>query len=337
MCRLHVFRRAPEAREGWRRLARRLRPRSLRESLRRNTGLKAFSLLLAFFLWFSINVTERDAERVVEMPVTIRKLGNGLLVVNPPTKPVSMTLRGPRNILDGVDDRKGRISLDLTGLTAGDTRLDMNPDMVRPELPRRLKVVRIEPPRLKLRIERLSRRTVPVRADLAGMPTFGYTVAESRVEPDHVEVTGPASKVDDLTEITTEPIDLRGLHETVQRNVLLAWAGDFVTVAPDHTLVTLSFEEAVTTREFKHVVISLRHAESPRTDINPAWVDVVVRGPQAQLHNFKLEDGAAWVDAAGLGPGPHQVAIRVDLPARLDVVHRQPDSARVVVPGRGGR
>ena len=328
---------APEPPDGWRRLVRRLRPVGLRESLRTNPGVKLISLLLAFFLWFSINVTERDAERVVELPVAIRRLSGGLLVVNPPIKPISMTLRGPRTILDGVDEHKLRLGLDLTALGPGDVRLDLNGDMVKPELPRRLKVVRLEPARLKLKVERLARRTVSVRADLAGMPTFGYTVAESHVDPDHVEVTGPASKVDELTEITTEPIDLRGLHETTQRSALLAWAGDFVTLLPDRVTVTLSFEEVTATRDFKHVVISLRNADQGHTEINPAWVDVTLRGPQVLLHNFKLADGAAWVDVAGLGPGPHQVAVHVDVPPRIDVVQRQPAAARVVVSGRGGK
>jgi hypothetical protein len=43
-------------------------------ALRHNRGLKLISLLLAFFLWYSINVSERDAERVLELPVVVRKL-----------------------------------------------------------------------------------------------------------------------------------------------------------------------------------------------------------------------------------------------------------------------
>ena len=101
----------------WRRLLRVPSRRELREGLRQNPGMKLVSLLLAFFLWFSINVSERDAERVVELPVSIRKLQPGLIVTTPPSKPISVTLRGPRTILDGVDERKVRLSLDLASAT----------------------------------------------------------------------------------------------------------------------------------------------------------------------------------------------------------------------------
>ena len=92
----------------WWRMLDRLRPRSLREALRHNPGLKAISLLLAFFLWFSINVSERDAERVLELPVVIRKLPPDLIVTNAPDRAVTATVRGPRTILDGVDEQRGQ-------------------------------------------------------------------------------------------------------------------------------------------------------------------------------------------------------------------------------------
>ena len=92
----------------WRSWLRQLRPRPLRAMLRRNQGLKLAALITAFFLWAVINATERDAERVIELPVSVRKVPAGLLVVNPPAKPVVLTLRGPRSILDGIDEHRAR-------------------------------------------------------------------------------------------------------------------------------------------------------------------------------------------------------------------------------------
>jgi YbbR domain-containing protein len=321
----------------WRRLVRVPRLRDLREQLRRNPGLKLVSLLLAFFLWFSINVSERDAERVVDLPVTIRRLDADLIVTNPPAKPVAVTLRGPRTILDGVDGQRARFALDLASARPGDMRLELNADMLRPELPRRLKVVRIEPARLKIRVERLARRRLPVRADLAGTAALGYTVAESTVTPTEVEVAGPASKVDDLKELTTEPIDLRGSSTTLQRDVLLSWAGDFVTFTPDHVTVTVTFEEVMVSREFKRVDVRILNAEGVPATLSPERVDLTVRGPQHLLHNFRIPDGGVYVDAAGLGPGSHRVSARADLPPALEVARRQPEVLTLQIGPAGGR
>src|SRR5439155_9245774 len=125
-----------------------------------------------------------------------------------PAKPIAVTLRGPRTILDGVDERRARLALDLSTAGPGERREELNADMIRPELPRRLKLVRMEPSRAKVKIERLVRRRLPVKVEL-GMPPLGYTT-EPSVAPNEVEVTGPASKVEDLHEIKTESIDLHG-------------------------------------------------------------------------------------------------------------------------------
>ena len=90
------------------------------------------------------------------------------------------------------------------------------------------------------------------------MPPLGYT-AEPSVTPIEVEVSGPASKVDDLREIKTESVDLHGAPESFQRSVLLSWAGDFVSFTPDHVIVAVTFEPTMMVRRFEHVEVATRN------------------------------------------------------------------------------
>ncbi len=319
------------ARPDWLRLP---RPQDLREALRHNPGLKLISIVLASFLWYSINVLERDAERVVELPVSVRKIPAELVLTTPPAKPVAVTLRGPRTILDGVDEHKSRLLVDMSGIGPGETRMDLNGAMVDPELPRRLKVLRMQPVRLKLNVERLARRRLPVRPDLAGAPAFGYTVAESTVTPDFIEVTGPASKVDELKEISTEPIDLHGVATTLERRALLEWVADFVTFVPDRVRVAVRLEEVMVSREFKRVTITVRNGEGLRAKVTPEVLDLTIHGPQRVLANYKIAEGAVTLDTAGLEAGVHRLSVQavlVTLPGELEVVARQPETLRVQI------
>ena len=301
------------------------RPRELRAGLSRNAGLKAISLLLAFFLWFSINVSERDAEGTLEVPLRVRALAPGMIVTSQPVKPIAVTVRGPRTILDGVDERRTRMTIDLSDIAPGELRQELNADMLRPELPRRLKVVRIEPARVKVRVERLARRRLPVKAELDGLPPMGYT-ADATVTPGEVEVSGPASKVDDLKEIKTEPIDMRGAPEPIEHNVLLSWAGDFVSFTPDHVLVALSFKPTMMMRRFEHVEVAVRGVPAGmRAKLVPPRVDLTVQGPQRVLSNFDLPDGSVFVDAGSLGSGTHRVTPQAELPQSLEVTRRDPE------------
>ena len=141
--------------------------------------------------------------------------------------------------------------------------------------------------------------------------------------------------MDDLKEITTEPIDLRGLADSMERDVPLAWAGSFITFAPDHVRVTATFEEVIVAREFKNVLVRVLHAEEVRGQVSPGSIDVTVRGPQRLLHNYKIPDGAVTADAAGLSAGPHRVPAEVELPPPLEVIARKPDMVLLQIGPRG--
>ena len=301
----------------------------MRAAIRNNPGLKLISIVLATLLWYSITKTERDAERVIEVPVSLRRIPDGMTVMNPPTKAVSLTLRGPRTILDNVDERKARIQLGLANVQLGDNRIDLSGSMLNPELPRSLKVVRFDPPSFTLRADRRTMRRLPVRADLAGSPALGYTVAESTVTPEMVEVTGPAGMLEDLKHVTTEPIDLRGADGPLQRNVLLERLDPALTFIPDAVQVRVTLEESLAAREFSKVAISA----PPGVKVTPPTVDLTIRGPQRLLHNLTLAPDAVQVDVEGLAPGTHMVETKVMLPEGLKAVSQSPERVRVRIGG----
>lgn len=305
----------------------------MRGGLRRNLGLKVVSLGLACLVWYATNILERDAERVVEVPVVPRYVPPDLTVIDGPTTPVAITLRGPRTLLEGVEETRLRLVLPVRGLAAGTNRVDLQSGHVEPELPRRLRVVRLQPGRIELRAEPLHRRRVAVRVELAGSPAFGYSVAESQVIPGEVEVAGPASVVDQLRTVQTAPVDLRGLEANTTRTVGLEWVGDFVAFDPDRLTVTVRIEEVIVSREFPAVPVQLLGA--PGAVLEPPTLALTLRGPQRILHNYQLPADAASVDASGLLPGSHQVEVNVDLPAALEVVTRRPEVHRIGIP-KGG-
>ena len=302
----------------------------VRAVIRNNPGLKLISILLATLLWYSITKTERDAERVIEVPVSLRRIPDEMTVMNPPTKAVSLTLRGPRTILDNVDERNGRIQLGLTNLQLGDNRIDLSGSMLNPALPRSLKVVRFDPPSFTLRADRRTMRRLPVRPDLAGSPALGYTVAESKVTPEMVDVTGPAGMLEDLKHVTTEPIDLRGADGPLQRNVLIERLDPSLTFVPDAVQVRVTVDESIAAREFPKVPIV---APPGVTKITPTTMDLTIRGPQRLLHNFTLAPDAIQIDTQGLGPGVHMVEPKVTLPEGLTAVSRTPERVRIRIGG----
>lgn len=304
-----------------------------RGAVRHNLGLKVGSVVVACVVWYATNAFERDAERVVEVPVLPRHVPAELVVVDPPTARVAVTLRGPRTLLEEIDADHVRFVLPVRTLQVGRNRIDLQLGRIEPELPRRLRVVRLQPGRLEMRTEAMRRRRLPVRVELAGSPAFGYSVSESHVMPDEVEVAGPANVVDRLRTLHTAPIDLRGLDADFTRSVSLEWVGDYVVFDPDRVTVTARIEDVVVSREFPHVAV--RVVGSAGATLVPATVSLTLRGPERLLHNFRLPAGAVVVDASGLAPGSHQVEVTVQVPPEVEVITRQPDVHRVDVPREG--
>jgi YbbR domain-containing protein len=318
----------------WRRLLRVPRPRELRDGLRRNTGLKLVSLVLAFLLWFAINVSERDAEIDISVPVTTQHLSSDLIVVEKkPVKPVSVTVRGPRTILEGVDGRRMRLVVDLAQASAGETRkVELNADMLKPELPRRLKAVRYDPGSVTVRVARLLRRKLPVRVVVEGNPPLGYTVTAA-ARPTEVEVSGPARRVEAMAALKTEPINVSTLTQSATREVPLVWAGDFIRVAQNEVVVTLAVKEIMMSRDFNRVEVEVLHPEPGRARVKPSQVDLTLVGPMRLLEPLRLEPGTATVDAAQLEPGSHEVKVSVNVADPLKVGRIVPEEVRVEIRG----
>jgi YbbR domain-containing protein len=246
---------------------------------------------------------------------------------------VEVTLGGPRSILDGVDDHKTTFTVDLTRASAGPVRIDPKRNMVRPALNRRLELLSVKPTPLTLTVEHLERRQLPVQPKLVGEPALGYRVGRLSVTPEQVEVTAPGSRFDDLKSIGTDDVDVTGQHDDFQKPVVLAWAGESVTFSPDRVRVGVTFQEAMMSRAFAHVPIRLAHAEGLRATVDPPWVDLTIEGPQPLLHNYKLDDAAAYVDLENLKPGTHLVSVHVNLPPELTLRRQQPDPHKVVIMG----
>ena len=313
----------------WRRLRRRSVGTWLRDLVRHNLGLKLVSLLLASFVWYSINELERDAERQVEMQVAIRKVPTDLMVTDlSPAKGVTVTLRGPRTILDSVDAQKARLMVDLSANRPGEVRFDLNRATVIPELPRRLKAVSMSPMQLTATLQPLLKRRMPVKASLAGEPALGYR-ADVTLTPDHVEVMGPEGTLKALDALNTRRVDIEGQSVPFQRNVLIEPAGDFVNIVPDRVRVAVTFAEKIGSQTFEDIPITLRNGRA--TSIEPPQVALTVRGPELELKRLERPDGAVFVDASGLAPGRHELEVQVDLPVPFEVTKRKPQRVRVVV------
>ncbi len=76
-------------------------------------------------------------------------------------------------------------------------------------------VVDVQPANIKLQLDTVQEKTVPVEALVTGVPADGYKLGTTFVKPSAVNVRGPSSILSTLTKVTVE-ISVTGANETIQ-------------------------------------------------------------------------------------------------------------------------
>jgi YbbR domain-containing protein len=171
-------------------------------------GLRLLALGIALGLWLTVSVVKRTTQRqkVIEASVSYTP-PEEMMILNP-VQAVSVTLRGPENLIATLNPLQVDVQVDLPGAPPGPVTTNLTPDhVVRPQ---GLAVVAITPSQLTLQLDRQVSARLPVVPRFVGEPSAGATLGELRVTPDHVQVVGPQSLLRGVTQLDTSPIDLDG-------------------------------------------------------------------------------------------------------------------------------
>ena len=140
------------------------------EKVLENWLLKLISLAFAIVLWFFV-MGESRMELNYIAPLEYENLPNGLMIANEVPTSVAVRISGPRALQVNLSPSDISLGVDLKGLTAGVTsfkRLEENLN-----IPSGLKITRISPSYVDVKLENVRERDVPVRVVLTGTPAPG--------------------------------------------------------------------------------------------------------------------------------------------------------------------
>jgi hypothetical protein len=287
-----------------------------------NIALKILSLAIAFSIWFFVNFGERDTEETLKVPLELRNIPAHLMIASPTADFTDLRVSGPRALLGRIDRNRLAITLDLGGVRPGPAVFRLDTDSL--NLPRGVKVLRITPAQVTLELERVAHKSVPVHLRLSGKPPAGLQVVDTKVAPETVQVSGPASDVEDVQAANTDPLDLRSATPgTVERELALEPPSEYLAFSANRVAAQVRIEETPVSREFKRVEVGVRNA-ALRYRVQPDHVRVTVRGPRRLVDNLELGSGAVYIDAAGQTVGEHAVKPTVEVPVGVEVVSVEP-------------
>lgn len=207
----------------------------------RNLGLKIVSLLLACFVWFIVSAPRRERvrERIMTAPLSIVSVPASLVITTPIPGSVAVRVRGRMSDLRNLGSQSLDVPVDLNWVQQpGEIEITLRPKAI--NVPAEIEVVSIEPNKIRFRVEKLARRTVPIRPFLVGQPSKNFVVGEPVAEPAVALVSGPASQILKLSEVATERIIMTGRTATFLQDVAVVSDSALVQViSPLSTQVTI--------------------------------------------------------------------------------------------------
>jgi YbbR domain-containing protein len=187
------------------------------KKLTENWVLKLLSLAFALVLWFFV-MGEQRLERSYAVPLELINMPGGLMVANEIPSYIEVRISGPRTLLMNLRLEDVGISVDLKDLQPGLTTLKRLEERL--NLPGPLKVTRLSPSYIDVKLDRVLARSMPVKVELAGEPADGYRITGVRTEPEKVIVEGAKTELDKVKMVPTEVVDVTGATD------------DFTTVIP---------------------------------------------------------------------------------------------------------
>lgn len=189
-----------------------------------NWLLKILAVGFALVLWFFV-MGEQNLEKGFAVPLELQGVPDGMVVSNDVPRLIDVRISGPRTVLLNLQASDLSLTLDLKGLPPGITSFKRLDERFR--LPRTLKVTRMAPAVIDVRLERVRNKKVPVKVTLSGDPPEGYRVVSATATPKRVVVRGAESELKSVNEIPTETIDLTEVKESFSQIVPLDYIGKY--------------------------------------------------------------------------------------------------------------
>ena len=290
-------------------------------------------LLLAFamalFCWYLVTGREK-VDTWMTMRVEMTGAPEGLYIKNGMVGAVDVLVRGPKGVARKIEESQLVYNLNLGKIAPGRNIIVFDAKNV--PLPKVYEVVEIRPSRLELDVEQRASKMVPVKLVLRSGAPEGYSMFGARVVPDSVRVTGPAAKLEKITEIRTQPVTVPTPPPPRFEDRVPLDAPEELEVTPLMVQVAMGFagkESEITLR----APLTIKKPRGRDVDVVPAAVTLRIKGPGAILSD---KDFPGLVEAslelkADIDPGRYEASYRVKMPQGCELVEAKPDKVVLTV------
>lgn len=195
--------------------------------IKRNVVTYGVCVIIATVLWF-LNALNKEYTTEITYPIKYMDLPKGKLLVSEPPKEMTLAIKahGFALLRYSISTSFLPIVLNVNSLLDKKDQLEYTvntseiKDRISAQLTTDIQLISIKPESITFQFSRFESKRVPV------IPRVDYTLKRQymlkndiSVTPDYVDISGPASILDTLKAVYTEPISLKNLSKDVTKTV----------------------------------------------------------------------------------------------------------------------
>jgi YbbR domain-containing protein len=157
------------------------------------------AVVLALVIWAAaVRASDPVATGILEIGVeTIGMPPQATLLTNPP-QTIFITIEGPESALENTSSSDFEALIDLSEIPYSEVEVPI--EVVYLGEDSQLSIISQSPETTVIRMEQIITRDIPISVQVRGDVARGHRQGETRVEPEVVQITGPAPRVSELAE-----------------------------------------------------------------------------------------------------------------------------------------
>jgi YbbR domain-containing protein len=282
----------------------------------KNWVLKLIAFFFALFLWYFV-AGEDKVDMNVSIPVELVNLPRDLVVSNQFKKQIEVTVSGQRSLIRGLTTQHITRTVDLSKATPGKFDIENTPESI--PFPWGVSVLRLQPSKITLLIDRLIDKKLPVKVVTTGSPPPGFELQSVVLEPPAITVTGPKNILDEEQNVKTSAIDISNLTETTLKQVSLVLPPDINDLIGE-TVVTahINITEQMIERQVTGIPVEIAQI-GKKYHLPETTITVKAEFPYTVIKNYKdLTDVLrATVDMTAPRTGENGLAVKLTVSKAL--------------------
>ncbi len=182
-------------------------------------GRMVLALVLAVLVWV-IAIQEGDPARTdtfsQSLPIVLIHQPPDTIVYDRSAESARVVLRAPTSVWDRLSADQISVTVDLANQPYGALNIPVDVQVAN----QIVRVVRVEPATVRLYLEPAQARQVPISLTVTGEPALGYTVRSWTTTPTEITVSGPASRVGRVAQVSAS-LSVQDKRQSVEQKVKL--------------------------------------------------------------------------------------------------------------------